>query len=58
MKYKKQWLYLNELYNNLSKSYKSINIQWVEGHSGDEWNEEADKLCNEAMDEYLIVKSE
>lgn len=48
------WNKLDNLFNNLGKVYKSINIQWVEGHSGDEWNDKVDALCNEAMDEYVI----
>lgn len=54
VKNKKLWIKLNSLFINLNKMYKSINIQWVEGHNGDIWNEKADKLCNEAMDDYII----
>ena len=51
---KKLWIELNELFEKLNKFYKSINIQWVEGHSGDKWNDEVDKMCNNAMDNYII----
>lgn len=48
------WNKLDILFNNLGKIYKSINIQWIAGHSGDEGNEKVDALCNKAMDEYII----
>lgn len=55
---KNLWIELDNLYLNLSKKIKSFSFQWVEGHNGNEYNERADEMCNEVMDNYIInVKS-
>lgn len=54
VKNKDLWEKMDGLYTILKKKYSSINIQWVEGHVGNQWNERADELCNKAMDEYVI----
>jgi len=41
------WIKLHEL----NCSFDEITWHKVKGHSGDEWNERADQLANEAMDE-------
>ena len=30
---------------------RSISFQWVKGHAGDQWNDEADRLATEAADQ-------
>lgn len=47
------WREILDLYYDKCKNFK-INIQWTRGHNGDKWNEYVDKLCNEAMDDYII----
>lgn len=36
--------------DSLAQSFPNLEWKWVKGHSGDEGNEMADKLANQAMD--------
>ncbi len=40
-----------EQLDNLISKFKIVNFYKVKGHNGNEYNEMADKLCNDAMDE-------
>jgi len=46
---KELWKELLELY----ESFDDVKFVKVKGHSGDEWNERADELANEAMDNHV-----
>ncbi|MBE8162672.1 MAG: ribonuclease HI [Bdellovibrionaceae bacterium] len=48
VKNKELWLALDQL----NQKYK-VGWHWVKGHSGDEGNEVADHLANQAMDEFI-----
>lgn len=47
------WKEILDLYYVKCKNI-TLNIQWVRGHDGNQWNEHVDKLCNEAMDNHVI----
>ena len=49
-KYKCKAIHLAQLYIKLKNLYESLNadVRWIRGHSGDEFNEMADKLAGEA----------
>jgi ribonuclease HI len=53
VKNKALWLELDSLIN-----CHKINFNWVKGHSGNQFNEIADKLCNQAMDEKMPILNE
>ena len=45
-----------ELYS-LKNKFENITFIKVKGHSGNDFNEKADTLCNLAMDEYIRINS-
>ena len=48
-----------DLWENLIEIYserKNINFEWVKGHSGDVWNDEADRLAVEACAQQTYFK--
>lgn len=49
-----KWKKLYKLYMKVKKQYSSMTVQWTRGHSNDEFNNQVDRMCNVAMDEYVI----
>ncbi len=37
---------------------RSIAFHWVKGHSGDQWNDEADRLATEAADNQDVIEEQ
>ena len=37
---------------------RPINFHWVKGHSGNRWNDEADRLATEAADSQDIIEEQ
>lgn len=48
----KLWRNFETLYNQ-----RRVDIEWVRGHSGDEYNEKADKLANIAREQGMEIKN-
>lgn len=48
------WQKVTRLHKKIEEKFKIVHVQWVESHGTNEYNNLADKLCNDAMDDFII----
>jgi ribonuclease HI len=54
---REQWERLDRLAQNLTAAGMKVDWEWIEGHAGDQWNLEVDRLATEAYQKFKEPKA-